>query len=202
MVDDERPKLHEELWEQLGRLDAGKTARKSMCQYLADCGQYVVVLLNRDYTVDPGQKNILNAQGETAGFIEQLCILAYLINASDTPQAGKLVQPESLPGGDFFFRGIHTVSTDKLERCFGYCPGLLYEIVDRFDAQRCGYGDASIKLYVLARLPVTFVIWKCDDEFPPRASVLFDKNAHKQLPLDALLAAANFAIDSLIKAVQ
>jgi hypothetical protein len=137
-----------------------------------------------------------------ARFIQQLCILAYLINAKDLPAADKLVTAESLPGGQFFFRGPHSLPTDKLERTFGSQPERLYEAAKQFDAKRCEFGDASVQLYVLPRIPITAVIWRADEEFPARASILFDQTAAAQLPLDALQAAVNLAVEALAKAAQ
>ena len=46
---------------------------------------------------------------------------------------------------------------------------------------------------------MTFVIWRGDDEFEGRASVLFDQTAGAHLPLDALLAAVNVAVNAIIE---
>ena len=196
---------HEELWQQLAGLDEAETAQRTMCQYLPNPQRYVITLLNTEYVVNLAEKQIFSAQAgaepQLAEFLEQLCLLAYLINAKDLPLANKLVKAESLPGGEFFFRGLHSLPTEKLEKSFGQHPELLYQITEQFGAIRCEFGDASIKLYVLPRLPVTIIIWRSDDEFPGRASILFDQTASAQLPLDALLVAVNLAVDSIITAV-
>ena len=71
-----------------------------------------------------------------------------------------------------------------------------------FDAGRCEFGDASIELYVLPRIPITIVVWQACDEFSARASILFDQTAASHLPLDALLGAVNLAVDALIEPMQ
>jgi len=137
---------------------------------------------------------------QRANFLQQLCLLAYLINAQDLPLANKLVRAEALPGGQFFFRGIHNLPTEKLEKAFGERPEALYQIAERFEAKRCEFGDASIQLYVLPRIPLTIVVWRGDEQFNARASILFDQTAAAHLPLDALLAAVNLAVEALVKA--
>jgi hypothetical protein len=72
----------------------------------------------------------------------------------------------------------------------------------KFNAVKCEFGDASIKLFILPRLPFTIVIWENDDEFPARASLLFDQTASVHLPLDALLAAVNLTIEAIIIAIN
>jgi len=195
---------HEGLWEQLDKLDTTKTAQRAKCQYLSSTERYIVTLLNTEYMVNLSDRNIFSVQSdspqEAAEFLEQLCILAYLINAQDIPLADKLIGPESLRGGQFFFRGLHSLPTKKLEQVFGDHPKELHRISARFDAERCEFGDASIRLYIFPRLPMTIVIWGRCEEFGARASILFDQTAASQLPLDALLAAANLTVEALARA--
>lgn len=192
---------HKGLWEQLDKLDPKLTAQRAKCRYITEQGRYVLRLLNKEYVIDPGERQIFSAgpksEQKKVGFIEQLCLLAYLINARDLPLADKLVKPEALPSGQFFFRGLHSLPTEKLVKAFGRCPERLYRIAGRFNAEKCEFGDASIRLYLLPRIPLTIVIWRSDDEFGARASILFDQTAAEQMPLDALLAAVNLAVDAI-----
>jgi len=194
---------HEGLWEQLDKLDGTKTAQRAKCQYLASPERYIVTLMNAEYVVNLSDRNIFSVQSgspqEPAEFLEQLCILAYLINAQDLPLADKLVGAETLPGGQFFFRGLHSLPTKKLEQAFGNHPEALHHISEQFGAEICEFGDASIRLYALPRVPLTIVIWRRCEEFDARASILFDQTAASQVPLDALLAAANLTVEALAK---
>lgn len=195
---------HEGLWEQLDKLDRTKTAQQAKCQFRSNPERYVITLLNAEYTVNLSDRQISFVQPGSpqrpAEFLEQLCILAYLINAQDLPLSSKLVRGQALPGGQFFFRGLHSLPTEKLAEAFGNRPEALHRISVQFDAKRCEYGDASIELCVLPRVPLTIVIWHRCEEFEARASILFDQTAAAQLPLDALLAAANLTVEALIKA--
>ena len=196
--------MHEQLWEKLVGLDPRETAKRSRCRFDGDSSRFIVPLMGADFVVDGGQKLIAPADDPEiqAGFLEQLCILAYLINASDIPIAGKLVSGEKLDAGQFFFRGPHGLPTPELEEAFGDEPSLLHEVSAALNAEPCEYGDASISLGILPNVPVVFVIWGRDDEFEPRASILFDETASRQLPLDALLAGVQLAVKKLIKAVE
>jgi len=194
---------HEGLWEQLEKLDGSETAQRSKCRHLDNQSQYIITLLNTEYVVNLLGRNIFSnrsgSQQKEAKFLEQLCILAYLINARDLPLANKLVTGKTLPGGQFFFRGQHGLPTKQLEKVFGSNPEVLHKVSAQLDAERCEFGDASIRLYILPRLPLTIVIWGRDEEFEARASILFDQTAASQLPLDALLAAVNLTVGALIK---
>lgn len=194
---------HEGLWEQLEKLDGVKTAKRANCQYLSNPESYILNMLNTEYLVNLSDKKIYcrlkDSQQRPAEFLEQLCLLAYLINARDLPLVNKLVRAETLPGGQFFFRGLHSLPTEKLEKAFGSQPDLLFQVSRKFNARRCEFGDASVELYMLPRVPITIVIWGACEEFSARASILFDQTTASQLPLDALLTAVNLTVGALIK---
>lgn len=194
---------HEGLWEQLTKLDRQETARRAQCKYIEGSDSYAVNILNKTYEVNLSNMRISSresgSQEQSASFLEQLCILAYLISAADVPQSDTLVNAQSLPGGQFFFRGPHTLPTEKLKEAFGDCPEALYRASESFAARRCEFGDASITLDILPRVQLTIVIWRRCEEFEARASILFDKSVAAQLPLDALMAAVNLTVGALLR---
>lgn len=189
---------HDGLWQRLQELEPEQTARRAACEYDQQQGRYVLQFLNTDYVVDPAARRIFRRDAQQdAKFLQQLCILAYLVNATELQPSGRLVSPEKLEAGQFFFRGFHSPPTDKLTAAFGAEPDRLYRAATRFDGSRADYGDASVSLSVLPRVPVVFVVWAADEEFDARAAVLFDDTAGRQLPLDALLTAVQLAIKAL-----
>jgi hypothetical protein len=219
--------MHEGLWVQLGKLDPAETARRAGCEYICieECpdgqdshsgfgvsqgsipnGYWVMTFLNRKYEIDPIKKTVRvaekEAEKEPVGFLEQLCILAYLIKAQDIPLSDTLVKAEQLSGGDFFFRGIHALPTEELAEALGEKPTLLLRAGQALGGRRCEYGDASIEIFLLPRLPVTIIIWAGDQEFASRASILFDRTAADQIALDALWAGVNLMVKALLKYVK
>jgi len=195
--------INQALWQQLLQLNGPDTAKRTLCIYEHNGPHYRLKMLNADYLINLASRKICRADTlADVTFAQQLCILAYLINARDAPIADRLVPPESLPNGQFFFRGPHKLPTQKLARVFGQQPQLLTSLVEKFNARTCPFGDASIQLLFLPRLPLTFIIWRQDEEFDARASILFDQTAALQLPLDALWMAANLAVNGLINAVR
>jgi hypothetical protein len=196
---------NEGLWEQLEKLDRAKTAQRAKCEYLSDKEHYIIQLLKTEYKVHLSDKKIYSCREDSTqkpvSFLEELCLLAYLINAKEIPLANKLVRAEALPGGQFFFRGVHKLPNEKLEKAFGTRPQALLDVSEQFNAEKCEFGDASILLYILPRLPLTMVVWRGCEEFEARASILFDQTAASHMPLDALLASVNLVVGALIKAI-
>ena len=109
--------FHTGLWERLDKLDCQMTARCANCRYDPETGKYAITFLNKDCFVNPQEKSIektgKDGKYSDADYTEQLCILAYLIHVRDLPVAGRLVAGDNLPGGAFFFRGLHRRPTDK-----------------------------------------------------------------------------------------
>ncbi len=202
----ENIKVHEQYWEQLAGLDREETAARARCTYLAERDSFAISLLNSQYVVDPCARTacmtVEASSPRPAGFLEQLCILAYLVNARDLPLADKLVSAGKLDPGGFFFRGSHRLAVEKLEDAFGREPQWLHKVGRLFDATPKPFGDASIEVSVLPRIPLTFIIWAADMEFPARASILFDQSASAHLPLDVVYAAATLAIETVVNTAK
>lgn len=198
--------MHEQHWEKLTKEDPNQIARRANCKYLSNGGAFSISLLNNEYRVDTAERTIWSTGNETdrrpAGFIEQLCILTYLCTAQAEPLARKLVKVEHLDPGGFFFRGSHQLPIKDLENTFGANPDLLHEVGRLFDAKPQTFGDASIEVLVLPRIPMTFIIWRADEEFPARGSILFDQSASDQMPLDGLYAVTSFAAKRILNAAS
>lgn len=219
--------MHEGLWEQVKKLDWAETAERAGCTYVCPeegpatggsrsvsgvgpggvpDGYWVITFLNRQYEIAPANQIIRlsesGAEAKPAGFLEQLCILAYLIQAQEIPLAGTLVKAEQLEGGAFFFQGIHALPTEELAEALGSEPRLLFQAGQALGGRQCEYGDAAIEFHILPRLPMTVIAWSGDEEFPGRASILFDRTAADQIALDALGAGVNLAVKAILNTIR
>jgi len=197
--------VHEQFWERLAGLSREETVKRTRCRYLAEGDSFVVSLLRTDYLVDPIRRTIRAAQASEdrpAGYLQQLCVLAYLVDAKDLPPANQLVSVEKLDRGGFFFRGSHRLPLEKVATVFGPNPHLLHKVGQALNAVPRAFGDASIELCVLPRIPITLVVWAADEEFPARASILFDQSATVHLPLDVLFAVGALTIEGVLSTVN
>ncbi len=211
--------MHEQFWERVAELPREETARRAKCEYRAESDAFVLSLLNTEYLVHPTQRTILaaapSAPDRVPGYLQQLCLLAYLVNAKDLPPAGRLVGVEKLDPGGFFFRGSHRLPIEKLTAVFGRDLPLFQKVGRTMNAMTRDFGDASLELAVLPRIPLTLVLWTADEEwrpqtrnnafgepFPARVSILYDQNATAQLPLDVLFAVAGLTISGILSIVD
>jgi hypothetical protein len=52
----------------------------------------------------------------------------------------------------------------------------------------------AMKLYPLPKIPVFLILWLKDEEYPPRADLLFDSTCEAQVPLDIIWSIAMLSV--------
>jgi hypothetical protein len=190
--------VHDGLWDKIDALDVAKISERLGLPCSATFEGFEITFIYRVFEVDFKHREVrrLDPAGQPvpAEFLEQLCILSYLIHAQNGPLAGKLVKGEQLEAGQFFFRGHHSLPVQDLVDAFGDDPKKLIHVQEDLGGRLCDYGDVSLEIMLLPDTPVTFIVWGADDEFPASGSILFDETVARQLPLDALLAAVTLAM--------
>lgn len=171
-----------------------------MARYEEVAERYVLRVLGDDYWIGVRQRRIESVSNQSAllNLDFRLMVLAYLTSAKDIELSRKLVQCYQLRGGDSFFRGVHRLPVGELETAFGKSLQLFRDVCLSLDGRQVPYGDVAVEVKVLPRLPLTFVLWIADDEFPARVSILFDSTADQHMPLDAVLAAVRATTKRII----
>jgi hypothetical protein len=87
-----------------------------------------------------------------------------------------------------FYRGVHSLDMFKnpLEETFGRCPDDFLQAGLSIGGVKADYGDVGLKFQALPRIPVLFILWTADDEFPAKANILFDPTIEHHLALDTI----------------
>jgi hypothetical protein len=67
---------------------------------------------------------------------------------------------------------------------FGEEPLLLINAGANLGGHKAGYGDVSITINALPRVPISFALWRGDDEVSPRGSIIFDSSSSDFLPTE------------------
>lgn len=186
----------EKAWQILKDLKPAGVCKNAMVSFDDATGIYLLKSFGMDLYVAPENKSIYSNAPyadlllNRLGYFSRLSIPCYLTSAMDIPLTGRLIQPGNVKGGDIFFRGTHVLPLDKLALKYGQDKaGFLKRGAD-LGGMRMNYGDASVKLFPFPRLPVVIILWQEDDEFPPRADILFDSTCEFHLALDILWSIA------------
>lgn len=195
-------------WERLAARQSEQVCRASGARWDGRRGVYVVDFLTDSLELDPGGRSVVWAASSLSGHDKgpgkdvALLALEYLANARDVPPSGRWVSPKQLPSGDFFFRGPHEVPVELLVKHFGNSPEEFLkkaravggEPVEAEDVP----GDAAARFRVFPRIDVMIVLWAADDEFPARATLLFDPTISEHFLVDAVFSLALRLVLTLI----
>jgi hypothetical protein len=132
----------------------------------------------------------------------KVLILHYLIRAKGTPPTDRMITFKELPEGLVYFPTFAKRTIQLLANFFGKEPQKLIEIAQILGGQKADYGDASVTINALPRIPITLTIWRGDDEFSPTASVMFDANVLDYLPTEDIIILCETIIWKLVRALK
>ncbi len=155
---------------------------------------YILPYLNRRYYVHHHTGKVQpfsgggNGDGAGAGAAVSLHLrilfLHYLSGARGTPLQNKWITFKELPGGQIYTGPYQNRTLRPLLQNFGAQPEKFVALAEDLGGQRAAFGDQAVTLYPFPRLPLTFVFWAGDDEFPPTANILYDASAADYLPTE------------------
>lgn len=186
----------EKAWNILRDLKPETVCKNAMVSFDDVTGIYLLKSFGMDLSVAPENKSIYSEAPDAdlllnrLGYFSRLSIPFYLTSAMDIPLTGRLLQPVDVKGGNIFFRGTHVLPLDKLALKYGHDKAGFLKRGSELGGMQMSYGDASLKLFPFPRLPVVIILWQEDDEFPPRADILFDSSCEFHLALDILWSTA------------
>ena len=164
--------------------DLGKQCQKSGAEYKRAGSKAIITVefLNQAYQVTlPDIDVALVGGGAEVPLSDKILILHYLTLASGVPLSHKMTAFQELPEGANYLRTFSKRSIEPLVRYFGGEPERLMEVAKRLGGQKADYGDAAVTINGFKFVPVTLVLWRGDEEFPPRCNILFDSTIPEYL---------------------
>lgn len=195
-------------WEELMTLDPADVCRRSLGTYDPGGEVYRIPLLHQGYMIHPFGRSIKRetdpaARSHRSGdilFDEALVLMIYLLRAREIPLAGRQQTEKDLPGGETFFRGPHELARRPILEHFGRNPEAFLGAGAALGGQRLDFGDAAFRFHALPRIPLDYILWAEDDEFPARLTIAFDPTVSDHLPLDVVWALVHLATRRLVEA--
>jgi len=166
--------------EQLAKLnDLEQQCQKSGAQYLMIDSQRVIIVkyLNQSYRITlPDIKISLTSSKEEVPLKDKILILHYLTQAKGTQISNKLVTYKELPEGANYLPTFSKRAIKPLVDYFGKQPYRLVDIGAKLGGQKADYGDVAVTINAFSRVPITFVLWRGNEEFPPNGNIIFDSS--------------------------
>ncbi len=170
--------------EQLAATDVKQQCLRSGARY-QDANNVIVEFLNQLHLVSlPNVEISLLRSGEEVPLKNKIIILHYLTLSKGTPATGRFITFRELPGCDSYFPVFHQLALRPLLDRFGQEPDLMVDAATQLGGRRASHGHVSVTIEAFPRVPITTVLWKGDEEFPPSCSMMFDANISDYLPTE------------------
>ncbi|PIU65714.1 MAG: hypothetical protein COS84_06565 [Armatimonadetes bacterium CG07_land_8_20_14_0_80_40_9] len=184
--------------EELRKADLKEQCFKSGAVYEDSC--ITIKFLNQPYRIHlPEIEVSYEGKREEIPIKHKILILHYLDLAKGTALLGKWITFRDVPSGNFYYPTFLKIAINPYVQAFGRKIELLEKVALGFSAKRRDYGDLSMTISIFPYLPVTFVLWKGDEEFPPSGNILFDSTVADYLPTEDILIACESAVEEMIK---
>jgi hypothetical protein len=126
----------------------------------------------------------------------ELLVLAYLLQVKPGRIFNDTIAVQDLKDAQFF-QGPHALKTHLLLERFGHDFEGFRVAAENFGGLRLTMADISYKLRPFPKIPLFFLLWKGDEEFAPRVSILFDRSIDLHLSADAIWGLVNLVCELL-----
>jgi hypothetical protein len=166
--------------------------------------QLVFRFLNRDVMVDIAKGCLRLHSGDARQRLEdpllELVVVNYLASVDALyPLGGEIVGIRDLKEGHFF-QGPHALDLEPLLDRFGTDLEGFRQAMTHLGGETVDMADAAGRLWPLPRIPLYYLLWKGDEEFQPRISVLFDRSIESVLAADAIWGLVNRVTQAILEA--
>jgi hypothetical protein len=167
--------------------DIDKLCLSSGARYKVRGSKKTIILtyLNRSYQITfPDIDISLIDSKQEVPIRDKVLIVHYLTSAKGTPLSHKLITYKELPGGVSYFPTFAKRTIKPLLDHFSKEPHLLLGVAQKMGGNKAEYGDVAVTINAFSYVPITFVLWRGDEEFAPEGSILFDSTISDYLPTE------------------
>jgi hypothetical protein len=187
----------------MGNIEAQCHHSDAECQIIDSHPLITLDYLNQSYRIRlPDVEISLAGSNEGVPLKDKILLLHYFLQAKGTPVANKSITYKELPEGIVYFRTFHKRAIKPLLDNFGQKPEKLVEAAKGLGGVRADYGDAAVTINAFKRVPITFVLWKGDEEFPPDGSILFDATVSDYLSIEDINVLSERIAWKLVRALK
>jgi len=150
------------------------------------------------YHIQFPQIEFYSPSKKVVSLVTRILLLHYLIRADGNPLTGKWVAYKDIPGGFLYARVFARRVTEPLQRRFGKSAKSFKETGIRSGGESVEIGDASFILHAFPCVPLQYVLWEGDEEFPPSVQLLFDASVDHYLTLEDMVVLGQVTTGRLI----
>ena len=186
--------------EKLAESDPKEIAGRSGAEYRD--GSLWIKYLGKTVRISHPKIEITVENSENLPLRERILILHYLLTANGKLLSGKPITFKELPEGVSYFRTYQARTLKPIASFFGQTPEKLMEIAQKLGGTKADFGDFAVTVPALPRTPLTFVIWKGDDEFLPESNILYDRSVTDYLPVEDIIVLTETAVWKMVRTLK
>ncbi len=157
-------------------------------------------MLFQPYEVDVASFVVTRPGDQEVPSFFQSLVLTYLQTADGARSADRWISFRELPNGGFYHRAFQGYAPNRLTGRWGLDLDGFAAACHTLGGVRLGLGDAGFTLRVLPRIEMAAIYWLGDEDFPSRASILFDANAHHYMVTDGLAILGSQLVGKILAA--
>jgi hypothetical protein len=162
----------------------------------------IIDCLNQPYHITlPDAEISLEDSKTEVPLKDKILILHYFTLAKGTPPTGILITYKQLPGGVSYFPAFSQRAINPFVKHFGQKPELLIDLSVKLGGYKANQGDVSVTIDAFNHVPITFALWRGDDEFPPNGGILFDANISDYLSTEDITVLCETIVWKLVKSI-
>jgi hypothetical protein len=181
--------LLEELRAALHNRTPQEIARRAGVGWQPGSNAFLIQHLEQRYSISWPQLAACCSDGSTPCDAElQALFLYYLERATGALSEERWVTFRELAGGGFYYRAFEGYTGNPLVQAVADDLDPLRRAASALGGKPIAVGDAGFRFLGLPRIPLALIYWRGDEEFPPKAQVLFDPVASDYLPIDGVAA--------------
>ena len=142
-------------------------------------------------------------QNTSCSTFDQAMLLYYLRTADGAQMADRWIAFRELPDGSFYHQAFQGYSGDLIAQHFGTQTNQFNIAAQSIDGWHLSaIGPHAYAFQPLPRIRTAAILWPGDEEFPARASVLFDAASSHYLPTDGLALIGAGLARRLVRATE
>ncbi|MGB9792790.1 MAG: DUF3786 domain-containing protein [Thermacetogeniaceae bacterium] len=146
--------------------------------------EFILLFLNEEHRIKYPSGDVYRPDGRDIPLVNRILILHYLNSSKGVPVKNKWISFKELPSGQIYIDPFYNRAIRPLISIFGDKPERMVDAGRALGGKEGEIGDVSIIVPAFPLVPVAYVIWRGDEEFPPSGNILFDESAPDHLPTE------------------
>lgn len=136
-----------------------------------------------------------------APLVEGILILRYFVNAKGTPLTNKHITFKEIEKAPMYDRTFQKRTINVLLEAFLSDTQGLKGSVETLGGNKTSYGDYSFTVKTFEHVPITFVLYKADDEFEASGSIIFDSGITDYLGVEDIVLVCQLSVIKIMQLI-